>query len=113
MIDNTPPTTGPKQRRCRFGENSTPSVGCLPYSSFHHYAIAASLAGGTGEPGDFAQNKKIAGKLRTTIYRSVAGAINYHPKWQAAIPYPDATTDPSLGVPHLFFRSRITAASRY
>lgn len=88
----------------RFGENSTPSVGCLPYSSVHHYAIAAALAGGTGEPGNFSQNRLIADKLLKTIYRSVAGTINYHPKWQAAIPYPDATSDPSLGVPHLFFQ---------
>ncbi len=43
-------------------------------------------------------------KLKNTIYRSVAGIINYHPKWQAAIPYPDATSDPSLGMPHLFFQ---------
>ncbi|GAB5471142.1 MAG: ABC transporter substrate-binding protein [Rhodospirillales bacterium] len=88
----------------RFGENSTPGVGCLPYSSVHHYAIAASLAGGTGGPGNFAQNRRIATKLKETIYRSVVGTINYHPKWQAAIPYPDATNDPSLGVPHLFFQ---------
>lgn len=93
-----------KRYHARFGESSTPSVGCLPYSSVHHYAIAAGLVGGTGEPGNFAQNKRIANKLLETIYRSVTGTINYHPKWQAAIPYPDATIDPSLGVPHLFFQ---------
>ena len=76
----------------------------MPYSSVHHYAIAAALAGGTGGPGDFAQNRLIATKLKETIYRSVVGTINYHPTWQAAIPYPDATSDPSLGVPHLFFQ---------
>ncbi|WP_227268181.1 ABC transporter substrate-binding protein [Roseobacter weihaiensis] len=88
----------------RFGENSTPFVGCLPYSSVHHYAMAASLAGGTGGPGDFDQNRRIAAKLHDTIYRSVAGTINYHPVWQSAIPFPDATSDPSLGVPHLFYQ---------
>jgi len=90
--------------RARFGENSTPSVGCLPYSSMHHYAIAASLAGGTGGPGNFNQNRKVAQKLQQTIYRSVVGTINYHPVWQSAIPFPDATPDPSLGVPHLFYQ---------
>ena len=93
-----------KRYHARFGENSTPGVGCLPYSSVHHYAIAASLAGGSGAPGDFDQNRRIAQKLKETIYRSVVGTINYHHKWQAAIPYPDATSDPSLGVPHLFFQ---------
>ncbi len=93
-----------KRYYARFGENSTPSVGCLPYGAMHHYAIAATLAGGTGHPGDIEQNKQVAEKLKETIYRSVAGIINYHSKWQAAIPFPDATNDPSLGMPHLFFQ---------
>ncbi len=46
----------------RFGENSTPSVGCLPYGAVHHYAIAATLAGGTGSPGNIQQNKCVAEK---------------------------------------------------
>jgi branched-chain amino acid transport system substrate-binding protein len=37
-------------------------------------------------------------------YRSVSGTISYHPKWQAAVPYPDAVHDPSLGLPHLFYQ---------
>lgn len=90
--------------RARFGPTSTPEVGCLPYSSVHHFALAAAAAGGTGPPDDFVQNRRVALKLREIIYRSVAGAIRYHPKWQAAVPYPDATNDPSLGVPHLFYQ---------
>jgi branched-chain amino acid transport system substrate-binding protein len=90
--------------RARFGENATPQVGCQPHTSVHHYAVAASLAGGSGGPGAFEQNRAVARRLKETIFRSVAGAVHYHPRWQAAIPYPDATQDPSLGMPHLFFQ---------
>jgi len=88
----------------RFGESASPLIGALSYAALHHYAIAASLAGGTGAPGNFDQNLKIARRLKETIYRSVLGVINFHPLWQSAIPYPDATDDPSLGMPHLFFQ---------
>lgn len=88
----------------RFGEASTPQVGCQSYSALHHYAIAASLAGGTGAPGDFDQNHRVARCLKETPYRSVAGTIRYNPEWQAAVPFPDATSDPSLGLPHLFYQ---------
>lgn len=88
----------------RFGPGSTPQVGCQSYSSMHHYAVAASLAGGTGGPGEFAQNRELARYLRESVYRSVAGIIRYHPEWQSAIPYPDYVRDPSLGMPHLFYQ---------
>jgi branched-chain amino acid transport system substrate-binding protein len=88
----------------RFGEGSTPQVGCQSYSATQHYALAASLAGGTGGPGDFRQNRKVATHLKETIYRSVTGIIHYHPEWQSAIPYPDLVHDPSLGMPHLFYQ---------
>ncbi|WP_324754050.1 ABC transporter substrate-binding protein [Roseovarius sp. Pro17] len=90
----------------RFGALSTPEVGCQPYTSLHHYAIAAAIAGGTGGPGQDAQNRRIASALLDLPYRSVAGMIRYHPKWQAAVPYPNATNDPSLGLPHLFYQLR-------
>ena len=32
--------------RGRFGDSSTPEIGCQPYCSMHHYAIAAAVAGG-------------------------------------------------------------------
>ncbi len=88
----------------RFGDGSTPQVGCQSYVAVHHYAIAASLAGGTGEPGNFDQNRRVARFLRETVYRSVAGTIRYHPEWRAAIPYPDHVQDPSMGLPHLFYQ---------
>jgi branched-chain amino acid transport system substrate-binding protein len=92
--------------RVRFGPQSTPEIGCQPYCSLHHYAIAAAVAGGVGEPGDVEINRRIAKALIEIPYRSVAGMIRYHPAWQAAVPYPDATQDPSLGLPHLFYQLR-------
>lgn len=88
----------------RFGEDSTPNVGCQTYSELHHYALAAAAAGGTAGPGGFEQNRKVAERLRSIVFRSVAGAICYHPVWQSAIPFPNQTNDPSLGMPHLFFQ---------
>ncbi|MCO5966364.1 ABC transporter substrate-binding protein [Sinorhizobium meliloti] len=92
--------------KTKFGQYSTPEIGCQPYSSMHHYAIAAAVAGGTSPPGGRATNQKIAQNLRELSYRSVSGMIRYHPKWQAVVPYPDATPDPSLGLPHLFYQLR-------
>lgn len=93
-----------RRYHARFGPDATPGVGCLPYSSVHHFAIAAAVAGGSGAPYEFEQNREVARRLIEISYRSVAGTIRYHPKWQAAIPYPDATNDPSQGVPHLFYQ---------
>jgi branched-chain amino acid transport system substrate-binding protein len=90
----------------RFGGDSTPEVGCQPYTSMHHYAHAAALAGATAGPGNFEINKRVAEKLKSTIFRSVSGTIHYHRNWQAAIPYPDSVHDPSLGLPHLFYQVR-------
>ncbi|USJ27677.1 ABC transporter substrate-binding protein [Ensifer adhaerens] len=92
--------------RQRFGADATPEIGCQPYCSLKHFAIAASVAGGTGAPGDFAINRRVARFLLEIPYRGPVGTIAYHPRWQAAIPYPDATQDPSLGMPHLFYQLR-------
>ena len=92
--------------RDRFGPHATPEVGCQPYCSLHHYAIAAAVAGGVGEPGNEEINRRIARALIDIPYRSVAGMMRLHPVWQAAVPYPDATQDPSLGLPHLFYQLR-------
>ena len=94
--------------RENFGPDSTPEVGCQPYNGFHHYAQAAALAGGSAGPGEPEVNRKVAKKLKGTIFRSVSGTIHYHRDWQAAIPYPDAVHDPSLGLPHLFYQVRST-----
>ena len=90
----------------RFGIDSTPEVGCQPYTSLHHYASAVAIAGCSGGPGEIDINRRVAAKLKQTIYRSVSGTIRYHPEWQSAVPYPDATHDPSMGLPHLFYQVR-------
>ena len=92
--------------RERFGPHATPEVGCQPHCSLHHYAIAAAVAGGAGEPGNEEINRRIARALIEIPYRSVAGMIRFHPLWPAAVPYPAATQDPSLGLPHLFYQLR-------
>lgn len=90
--------------RARFGPLSTPEVGCQPYTSLHHYAIAAAVAGGCGGPGQHGVNRRLASVLLDLPYRSVAGMIRYDRRWQAVVPYPNATKDPSLGLPHLFYQ---------
>lgn len=90
----------------RFGSGSTPEIGCQTYNALHHYAIAAAVAGGTAGPGRHDENRRIAAALLSIPYRSVSGIIRYHPKWQAAVPYPNLTPDPSLGLPHLFYQLR-------
>lgn len=92
----------------RFGLDASSAgaiAGCVPYGLLHHYAIAAAVAGGTGEPGDYEQNRRISAVLKSLPYRTVFGSIRYHPTKQSAIPYPDLEEkDPSLGMPHLFFQ---------
>ena len=91
--------------RAKFGENSTPMVGSQTYDGCYLWAIAASLAGGSGEPGDFDQNTKVADRLRSLIYRGVNGTCRFYPEYQAAVPYPTdpegCENDPSLGMPAL------------
>jgi len=88
----------------RFGESSSPLVGSQVYDSMQYYALAAAIAGGTGGPGDFEQNRKVAERLRRMIYRGVMGTTHFFIPEQAAIPYPDATNDPSLGMPHQYLQ---------
>lgn len=87
----------------RFGPSSSPLIGSQVYDSAHYYAVAAALAGGSGEPGNHAQNRRVADQLRRIIYRGVNGTTRFFPE-QAAIPYPSQTNDPSLGMPHQFLQ---------
>ena len=100
-----------KKYKAKFGEGSTPMVGSETYDMCWHYALAAAIAGGSGEPGNFDQNRRISKNLRYLIYRGVQGVTRYwrdppEDPWpfQAAIPYPDATNDPSLGMAHQFYQ---------
>ena len=66
--------------------------------------MAGAIAGGTAGPGGFEQNRKVSERLRRMIYRGVMGSTHFFIPEQAAIPYPDATNDPSLGMPHQYLQ---------
>lgn len=91
-----------EQYRSAYGEDASPLNGGIPYDGTFLFAIAAALAGGSGAPGDMEQNRKVADKLRGLIYRGVLGTTKFFPDVQAAIPYPDVTNDPSLGMAHQY-----------
>ena len=89
--------------RAKYGSVGTsPLNGAIPYDSVFLYAAAAAIAGGTGAPREIEQNKKVAAIIKKSIYRGVLGTTRFFEKWQAAVPYPDATNDPSLGMPHQY-----------
>lgn len=90
--------------KARWGDDSSPLIGAQVYDSAHYYAIAAALAGGTGGPGDYEQNRLIAERLRRYIHRGVMGVTHFHVPDQAAISYPNETSDPSLGMPHQYLQ---------
>lgn len=85
-----------------FGETATPNSGGQTYSALHSYAIAAALAGGAGMPYEEEQNRRIADRIRTMIYRSPMGTMRMDPETQSAFCFPSQTDDPSLGMPHIF-----------
>lgn len=87
----------------RFQDDSTSRIAAQVHSAMNHYAIAAALAGGTAAPNGHEQNRRVAARLRSTIYRSVIGSVNYDSN-QAATSYPNSTSDSSLGMPHLFYQ---------
>ncbi|MBR1092593.1 ABC transporter substrate-binding protein [Bradyrhizobium manausense] len=88
----------------KFGPKAEADPGASTYSETYHYAIAAALAGGTGAPGNDKQNRKIAGNLRRLTYRAPFGTLRYAPEFNAAIPYPTVSNDPSIAMPHLLYQ---------
>lgn len=93
-----------KRYKDRFGPSASPLVAAQVYDSAHYWALAAAIAGGSGPPGEFEQNKKVAARLRGLIYRGVMGTTAWFLPEQASRPYPDATNDPSLGMPHQYLQ---------
>ena len=89
--------------KARFGANSSPLTGAQVYDSCQYYALGAAIAGGTGGPGEYEQNRKVADRIRALKYRGVMGMTNFDHD-NAALPYPDATKDPSLGMPHQYLQ---------
>ena len=90
--------------KAKFGENAGHNSGAQPYDGCYVWATAAALAGGTGEPGDDAQNRKVADRMRSMIWRGVTGVTRFMPDEQAAYTYPTQTKDSSLGMPHQFLQ---------
>ena len=80
------------------------SPGKAAYDGCYVWATAAALAGGTGEPGNEAQNRKVSDRMRAIIWRGVTGVTRFIPNEQAAYTYPTQTKDPSLGMPHQFLQ---------
>ncbi|MEZ5774067.1 MAG: ABC transporter substrate-binding protein [Hyphomicrobiaceae bacterium] len=90
--------------RARFGDNAGYNSGCQPYDAAYIWATAAALAGGTGEPGNDEQNRKVADRIRSMIYRGVNGTTRFIRDEQAAYTFPTQTKDPSLGMPHEYLQ---------
>ena len=95
----------------RFGETAEADPGASTYSEMYHYAISAALAGGTGEPGDYEQNRKIADNLRRFSFRAPFGTLRYAKEFNAALPYPTISPDASLAMPHLLYQIKDPAAA--
>jgi branched-chain amino acid transport system substrate-binding protein len=93
-----------KRYKTKFGPNAGHLSGGQPYDGAYIWAAAAAMAGGTGEPGNDAQNRKVADRMRGMIYRGVNGTTRFIPNEQAAYQYPTQTKDPSLGMPHQFLQ---------
>ena len=88
----------------KFGASASPLAGAQAYDPTFMWAIASAIAGGSAGPGEIEQNKKVAANIRRMIYRGTLGTTKYFLPEQAAIPYPDATKDPSLGMPHQYLQ---------
>ena len=93
-----------KRYKDRWGQDATHLTGSQPYDGCYIWATAAALAGGSGEPGEEAQNRKVAAHMRRMIYRGMNGTTRFIPNEQTAYHYPAQTLDPSLGMPHQFLQ---------
>jgi branched-chain amino acid transport system substrate-binding protein len=90
--------------KAKFGPNAGHNSGAQPYDGCYVWATAAALAGGTGEPGNDAQNRKVADRMRSLIWRGVTGVTRFEADGQAAYTYPTQVKDSSLGMPHQFLQ---------
>jgi len=88
--------------KARFGDNASPNGGGQTYQALHAYALAAALAGGPGAAYEEDQNRLVADRLKSLIYRGPMGTMRIRPDTQSAYSYPTETKDPSLGMPHIF-----------
>lgn len=86
----------------KYGAAASPNSGAQTYEALHLFAQAAAMAGGVGAPYEEEQNRKIAARLKASIFRGPTGAIRFDQKSQQAYSYPVQTKDPSLGMAHIF-----------
>jgi branched-chain amino acid transport system substrate-binding protein len=93
-----------KRYKEKFGANAGHNSGAQSYDAAMVWATAAALAGGSGEPGNEEQNRKVAARMRSMIWRGVTGTTRFIPDEQAAYTYPTQTNDSSLGMPHQFLQ---------
>jgi branched-chain amino acid transport system substrate-binding protein len=84
----------------RWGDPPGGSTGPAIYDSIFIYADAVRRAGG---PDD---RKRVADEFRKTIYRGTTGSHSYDQKSNVTLSYPSETSDPSLGMPHLYYQIR-------
>ncbi len=77
-----------KRYKEKFGANAGHNSGAQSYDGAYVWATAAALAGGSGEPGNEEQNRKVAARMRAMIYRGVTGTTRFIPDEQAAYTYP-------------------------
>lgn len=90
--------------KAKFGANAGHNSGAQSFDGAMVWATAAALAGGSGEPGNAEQNRKVADRMRAMIWRGVTGVTRFIPEEQAAYTYPTQTNDSSLGMPHQFLQ---------
>jgi len=93
-----------KRYKAKFGPNAGHNSGAQSYDGAMVWATAAALAGGSGEPGNEEQNRKVAARMRSLIWRGVCGVTRFDPDGQSAYSYPTQVKDPSLGMPHQFLQ---------
>jgi branched-chain amino acid transport system substrate-binding protein len=87
----------------RYGAKASPNGGAQTYEALHLFAQSAALAGGVGKAYEGEeQNKRVAARLKASIFRGPTGVIRFNPISQQAISYPVETKDPSLGMAHIF-----------
>lgn len=86
----------------RYGAKASPNGGAQTYEALHLFAQAAAVAGGVGKAYEEDQNKKVAARLKESIFRGPTGVIRFDQKAQQAFSYPVQTKDPSLGMAHIF-----------
>ncbi|UOQ60183.1 branched-chain amino acid ABC transporter substrate-binding protein [Leucobacter rhizosphaerae] len=81
-----------------YGSEAGLSQSGAQYDIVRLWAQAASRA---GDAYDF---ERVAEAVRQSTFRGVVGTYHFDPTERTAIPYPDATNDPSLGMPHLTYQ---------